>query len=564
MRYHALACDYDGTVARGGRVAEETLQALRKLRESGRKLILVTGRLLPDLASVLEPLDAFDRVVAENGAVLYRPGSREERQLADPPPPGFAAELARRGVTPVAPGRVIVGTARPHEALVLETIRDLGLELQVIFNRDAVMVLPSGVNKGTGLRVALDELGLSPHNVVGVGDAENDHGFLELCECAVAVADALPAVRQRAHLVTAGESDQGVIELVGRLLRDDLAGVARHDLLLGHAPDGTPLRVAAYGENVLIAGTSGGGKSTLATGFLEQLRELRYQFCIVDPEGDYQSIEGAVSVGDAEHPPPVREVLELLENPGQNAVVNLLGIALEHRPAFFQELLAALIELRGRTGRPHWLLVDEAHHLFPVDRPAPIALPQRLHGVLLITVHPDHVAPAILAPIDVVVAIGKAPRETLATFAAGRGVAAPRAPAGDLPAGEAIAWRVEGPGPPIRFRGVVPKLERRRHRRKYADGELPPERSFYFRGPEGKLNLRAQNLKMFLQVADGVDEATWLHHLRAGDVSRWLREAIKDPDLAGAVAELERDGVSAAESRRRVRAWIEERYTEAA
>jgi hydroxymethylpyrimidine pyrophosphatase-like HAD family hydrolase len=564
MRYRALACDYDGTVARGGRVAPETLHALRKLRDSGRKLVLVTGRLLPDLASVFEPLDTFDRVVAENGAVLYRPASREERQLADPPPPAFVGELGRRGVTPLAPGRVIVGTTRPSEAMVLETIRDLGLELQVIFNRDAVMVLPSGVNKGTGLRAALDELGLSPHNVVGIGDAENDHGFLELCECAVAVADALPAVRRRAHLVTAGASSEGVIELVGRLLRDDLAGVARHDLLLGQAPDGTQLRVAAYGENVLIAGTSGGGKSTLATGFLEQLGELGYQFCIVDPEGDYQALEGAVSLGDAEHPPPIRDVLQLLEKPGQNGVVNLLGIALEHRPAFFEELLTALLELRGRTGRPHWLLIDEAHHLFPADRPAPLALPQKLQGVLLITVHPDHVAPAILALVNVVVAIGKAPRETLEAFAGARGLAVPEMPAGDLPAGEAIAWRVEGPGTPVRFRGVVPRLERRRHRRKYADGELPPERSFYFRGPEGKLNLRAQNLKMFLQVADGVDEATWLHHLRAGDVSRWLREAIKDPELADSVAALERDGVGAAESRRRVRAWIEERYTEAA
>jgi hydroxymethylpyrimidine pyrophosphatase-like HAD family hydrolase len=565
MRYHALACDYDGTLASNGRVEEATLHALRKVRDSGRRIVLVTGRLLPDLLELLDPVDLFDRIVAENGAVLYRPATREERQLADPPPAAFVQRLARLGVRPLAPGRVIVGTVRPHETVVLDAIRELGLELQVIFNREAVMVLPSGVNKGTGLRAALDELGLSLHNAVGVGDAENDHGFLELCECAVAVADALPALRERADLVTAGASTRGVAELAARLLRDDLAGVARRGLLLGRAADGTEVRVPAYGEHVLIAGTSGSGKSTLATGLLEQLRERDYQLCIVDPEGDYQTLESAVTLGEAERPPTVREALQLLERPPlESVVLNLLGIALEQRPAFFDELLAALLELRGRTGRPHWLVVDEAHHLLPRDQPAPALLAQARQGVLLVTVHPEHVSAGMLATVGLVVAVGKAPEQTLASFAAARGLPAPAAPAGDLPAGEALAWRPSWPGAPVRFRGVPSRTERRRHRRKYADGELPPARSFYFRGPEGKLNLRAQNLKIFLQVGDGVDEATWLHHLRNGDVARWLRDEIKDPELAEAVAELARDHLGAAEGRARLRAWIEERYTESA
>ena len=100
----------------------------------------------------------------------------------------------------------------------LETIRDLGLELQVIFNKGAVMVLPAGVNKASGLVAALDELGLSPHNVVGVGDAENDHAFLAACECAVAVANALPTIKERADHVTAGEDGDGVRELIDALI----------------------------------------------------------------------------------------------------------------------------------------------------------------------------------------------------------------------------------------------------------------------------------------------------------------------------------------------------------
>src|ERR1051326_7334945 len=200
MRYLALAADYDGTLAHHGAVDEATLDALQRLIESGRKLVLVTGRHLEDLKNVFPQLELFSSVVAENGALLYSPQAQTERVLAEAPPLKFAEELRKRGV-PVSEGRVVVATVQPHETTVLQVIRELGLELQVIFNKGAVMVLPSGVNKGTGLKAALRELGFSPHNVIGVGDAENDHAFLQQCECAVAVANALDAVKQRADVV---------------------------------------------------------------------------------------------------------------------------------------------------------------------------------------------------------------------------------------------------------------------------------------------------------------------------------------------------------------------------
>ena len=218
MRYLALATDYDGTLAHDGRVDEPTLAALERLRESGRKLILVTGRELDELLGIFPQIDLFDRVVAENGALLYRPETREEKVLGERPPDAFVEALRERGVEPISVGRVIVATWEPHETAVLEAIRDLGLELQVIFNKGAVMVLPSGVNKATGLAAALDELGLSPHNVVGVGDAENDHAFLTLCEFAAAVANALPMLKERADLVTRGDHGAGVVELIDQLI----------------------------------------------------------------------------------------------------------------------------------------------------------------------------------------------------------------------------------------------------------------------------------------------------------------------------------------------------------
>jgi hydroxymethylpyrimidine pyrophosphatase-like HAD family hydrolase len=218
MRYLALATDYDGTLAHDGRVAGTTIAALERLRETGRKLIMVTGRRLEDLLRALPRIDLFDRVVAEDGALIYDPASGAERALAEPPPEPFVSALRARGIAPLSIGRVIVATLRPHEPAVRETIGDLGLELQTIFNKDSVMVLPAGIDKAAGLRAALSELAISPEHVVGVGDAENDRAFLSLCGRSAAVANALPMLKQRADLVLRGDHGAGVVELIELML----------------------------------------------------------------------------------------------------------------------------------------------------------------------------------------------------------------------------------------------------------------------------------------------------------------------------------------------------------
>jgi hypothetical protein len=442
----------------------------------------------------------------------------------------------------------------------------LGLELQVIFNKGAVMVLPSGVNKASGLSAALSELGLSPHNVVGIGDAENDHAFLNLCECSVAVANALPALKETADFVTQGDHGAGVIELVEQLLASDLSEVeprlTRREIVLGIRQDDQEVRLQPYGVNFLFAGTSGSGKSTFAMGFLERLTEQGYQFCIIDPEGDYQNLEGAVTLGDSKQAPTVREIIQLLEQPLQNGVINLLGIALEHRPSFFNEMFPALLELRARTGRPHWLVIDEAHHLLPASwAPSSATIPQELQGLALITVHPEHVAPAILNVINLIVAIGEAPDQTIRAFGQVLGETVPSIPAVKLQAGEAIAWQRRAGAEPFLFRNIPPRSEHQRHIRKYAEGEMTSDRVFYFRGPEGKLNLRAQNLVIFMQIADGVDDETWQYHLRRGDYSRWFREAVNDEELAAEAEEIEQlSQVSPQESRAMIKEKIQARY----
>src|SRR5689334_23320529 len=225
MRYLALATDYDGTLAEAGIVADTTVQALRRLRESGRKLILVTGRELPDLQQVFPYSDLFDRIVAENGAVSFDPATRNKRVLATLPPPSFIASLKARNLPSISVGEVIVATYRPYESAVFETIRQLGLDLEVIFNKESVMVLPAGIDKLTGLQHVLSDLNLSPNDVVAVGDAENDESFLSFCQCSVAVSNATPDLKEKADLVTNGARGDGVAELISLLLEDDLESV---------------------------------------------------------------------------------------------------------------------------------------------------------------------------------------------------------------------------------------------------------------------------------------------------------------------------------------------------
>ncbi len=567
MRYHALACDYDGTLALYGRVDEPTLAALERLLATGRKAILVTGRELDELQAIFPELRLFEWVVAENGALLYRPSNHEEKALGPPPPQSFLERLGQEGVAPISVGRVIVATWHPHENTVLKVIRDLGLDLQVIFNKGAVMVLPAGINKATGLAAALELVGLSAHEVVAVGDAENDHAFLSFCECAVAVDNALPALKDHADMVTRGDHGTGVTELIDAMIATDLREqeecLTRHHPVIGVDERGDKVRLASFGPNVLIAGPSGSGKSTVATSILERLAEKHYQYCIIDPEGDYDALETAVTLGGKKRPPGIPEILQLLSKPTDNAVVNLVGLPIGDRPPFFVELMLHLLQMRGRTGRPHWLIVDETHHLLPSSwEPGSLAFSKDLNRTLFITVHPDQVSPAVLASIGTVIAVGGSPEATIEQFCKALHEPAPLVGSVVLEAGEVVLWPRAAQEPPRRVRITPSKTERRRHIRKYAEGELPPERSFYFRGPEGKLNLRAQNLQLFMQLAEGVDDATWMHHLQQGDYSQWCRERIKDAALADEVQAIERRSeVLPAESRKLICEAINRRYT---
>lgn len=490
MWFHVLACDYDRTTAFAGTVLPETFEALARVRRSGRRIVLVTGRELDNLLDVCPEIDHFDLVVAENGAVLYEPEARKVDLLVEPPPPIFMAALRDRGV-PSSAGRVIVSTVVPNETIVLETIRELGLELQIIFNIEAVMVLPAGVSKASGLRRALRRLGISRHNAIAIGDAENDHAFLRTAGFGVAVANAVPALAAEADHVTAQPNGAGVRELCELLVRDDL-GPLRERLdgrrvVLGARRDDTPFSYPVFGPNLLIAGTSGTGKSTLACVFVERLVRDDYVICLLDPEGAFRSLaeqEGVVVLsseeGDGQADVRADEVAQLLKHRGTSVVIDLSQLTRDEKVRAAGHFLQAAQRLRAETGAPHWLIVDEAHHLFPSGGGiAQEMISADATRLCLITHEPQLVDAGVLRLVH----------HVFATAVEGVTEVLPpaqpdRVPGGPLRTGEALSIGL-GEGRAVeRFCVAERETRHERHVKKRAPGTLPLERAFRFTGPK--------------------------------------------------------------------------------
>ena len=560
----ALAADYDGTIAHHGFVDATTCTALSQLKKTGRRLVLVTGRELADLRHAFPEIALFDLIVAENGAAIYDPATGREHAIAAPPPASFVQKLMERNVEPISVGHSIVATWEPHQTAVLETIRELGLELQIIFNKGAVMVLPAGVNKASGLKAALAELDISPHNVAAVGDAENDHAFLEACGFAAAVANALPAISAEADIRLAGDHGTGVIELIRRIMREDgrIVAHSRHAVPLGTDRSGQTVHLEPN-TAVLIAGGSGSGKSRFATLLSERMTEKRFEFCIIDPEGDYTGLQHAVHIGSASTHPTVEEALRFLRETGVNLVINMQPLGLAERQRLLAELLPVVADLRARTGRPNWVLIDEAHQfLLALKECRRHGMPVQLAGTVLVTAYPDSLTAETLRAMDAMLVFGSGAPELVARWGAALDIPS-AADAPPLAQDEIVFWSPQSGQPPRAVKVEMPMQNLRRHTGKYAVGDVGEAQSFYFRGPRNAINLRARNLLQFLQIGEEVDDATWEHHLRAGDYSAWLRGVIKDDELAREVAEVERDPtVAPTESRRRIREMVCRCYVE--
>jgi hydroxymethylpyrimidine pyrophosphatase-like HAD family hydrolase len=442
MRYTAIALDYDGTIAHDGEVPAHVLDGLRRLRDSGRKLLLVTGRELEELLGIFPDIGIFDRVVAENGALLYRPDTGERKELGEPPPDTLIDALKATGI-PLSVGHTILATIRPHESVVLAAIANLGLEQQVIFNKGAVMVLPPGCNKASGLKVALAELGMSPRNVVAAGDGENDHALLDMAEYSAATANAIGTLKEAADRVTQRTHGDGVLEIIESLLDSDLAALPpkkrRRALCLGKDLDGADVILPSRRASLVIAGDPR-HTTELGTALLARLCKAGYQVCVLDTRGDYLDFKQAVVFGTLSNPPAVDEVLTALEKPDVQTVVCLAAVPDAERQRFFEALLVPLRRLRAQTGRPHWILVDEAHDLLPASAREEESASEGAENTIYASDDPSSLSPAVLGAVDGIAACGAGAAALLESLARALAWDAHGMPARDAREGEALVW----------------------------------------------------------------------------------------------------------------------------
>jgi hydroxymethylpyrimidine pyrophosphatase-like HAD family hydrolase len=363
MRYVALAAGFDGTLARDGHYDERCIDALRALAATGRKLILVTGRELRELLEIFPEARLFDYVVAENGAVMHRPATRESEILAQAPPELLLQELRRRHVTPLSVGSSIVTTVKANEAEVSAALRKLQLDFQLVTNPGALMMLPAGVNKASGVWAALRELGVSRHNLVAIGNGENDLALFEFAGHAVAVQNADTLVKRVANRTTQGSYCEGFLELARDLVATDLAAtMPRHKVIVGVRENGSPVEITPCRDSLLVHGPNGSGKTALCNRLLEQFLASSYQCCIIDADVGGLRVPGEVQVfGDAHEVPRLTDILAALDQPTASVAINLAGLGAETRPVFTDALLVQLQALHDRLGRPHVVMIRQAH-----------------------------------------------------------------------------------------------------------------------------------------------------------------------------------------------------------
>ncbi|MGA8016314.1 MAG: HAD hydrolase family protein [Candidatus Dormiibacterota bacterium] len=223
MRFRVFACDFDGTLATEGVVGRTVVDALRRVRDSGRRLVLVTGRTRVQLDPAPAGLELFDALVLENGALLVDPATGEETPLGPPVSERLPALLSDRGVRPVHVGRAICATHARFAATMRAAIDELALPMDTVFNQDSLVALPAGVSKATGTREALRRSGEHMSACVAVGNAENDVALLAAAGCGVAVAGSPPELRAVADLVLRLPDGAGLVEIAEALVGDDLS-----------------------------------------------------------------------------------------------------------------------------------------------------------------------------------------------------------------------------------------------------------------------------------------------------------------------------------------------------
>ena len=544
MKLSVLALDYDGTIAHGDQLDAAVRDAIADARTRGITVLLVTGRILEELRRVAGDLHFVDGVVAENGAVVHFPDSGHTSLLAPPVPEAFLAEVAQRGIA-VTPGRCLVDAGAEDAGRLLDVIHRLELPLVLLFNRSRVMTLPQGISKATGLHIALDMLRLSARNTVAVGDAENDHPLLQLAEVGVAVQWGSAALRSVADVVLPGAGPSAVAEYVRQLAargRLPLPRRARRRLRLGYTEDGREFSLAVRGRNILIAGDAKSGKSWIAGLLCEQLILHGYSLCVVDPEGDYRSLEalpGVTVLGGEDPPPTPRDLLRALRYPDRSVVIDLSHVIHDEKIDYIRSILPAINAMRRRMGLPHRIVVDEAHY-FLHDADAHDLLDLDTNGYTVVTYCASRLPEELLAATEVMLVTCESnPAEIDALCQrceSCRKVESVRprwSVLAHLAVGQAVALPItEESGGELKMFTIGQRLTPHvRHRQKYVDVPVTESRAFQF-AANGAPPRRARTLRQFVDVLEDTSPASLAGYVRRGDFSRWIADVFGDNALA--------------------------------
>jgi hypothetical protein len=546
LKFGVLALDYDGTIARDGVLDPDVKTAITEARARGIIVVIVTGRILPDLKRAAGDLQFVDAVVAENGALLAFPNGHSWL-IGHPPPPAFLDELRRRAID-FASGQCIVEADAALAPRILAVIRELELPLVLLFNRGRVMILPQGISKATGLRQALTALRLSAHNAIAIGDAENDNELLAACEIGVAVSWGSSALQRSAEEIVHGDGPSAVapyIRQASKTMRLPPDRVGRDKIVLGVTQNGEPLGFAIRGRNVLIAGDPRSGKSWVTGLFCEQLMLHDYCTCVIDPEGDYEQLEAlprVVAWGGIDPLPSLPDLARMLRHPDMSVVINLSHVQYKEKVDYLKSLLPMLASLRRNTGLPHRIVIDEAHY-FLYDSNVRELLDLDLGAYTLVTYRPSDLHPDVRKAMEVVCATRIAdPQEARAMQTMfGNGTGDWSGTLAGLADGEAalLPGAQEALGKLQRC-SLRPRLTAHvRHRSKYLDVPIQSGREFIFTAGGKPVGPPSKTLQEFVSSLGSVSTEVLDGHVRRGDFSRWIAEVFHDHPLASDVRKVE-------------------------
>ncbi len=548
MKFSVLALDYDGTIACDGVLSPEVQAAIVEVRARGVVVVIVTGRVLSDLKRVAGNLDFVDAVVAENGAVLSFPNG-QTRPLGHCPPQAFLDALCRRGIQFQA-GECVIETDAGMAQQILAVIRELELPLVLVFNRSRLMILPQAISKSTGFQAALNVLRLSAHNSIGIGDAENDHELLSACEIGVAVSWGSLALQKDADEIIQGVGPPAVAEYVrqvSRRMRLREASTSRHKISVGAGSDGKPVAFSIDGRNALIVGDPQAGKSWAAGLACEQMILQGYCVCVVDPEGDYGSLEslpGVVVLGGADYPPDLPDVARALRHFDLSAVINLSRIGYEEKVSYLKALLPMLASLRRTTGLPHRIVVDEAHY-FLSEANVTELLDFELGAYTIVTYRPSDLHTDLRRGLHVIIAkrLTQAKEvQTLLTMAGNKNLEAEWTKilgALEPEVAALLPGQDEAGGMLQRFKLSPRMTPHVRHRSKYFDVEVASGYEFVFTENGSIFGPPARSLKQFVTLLRDKSHSCLDGHARRGDFSRWIAGTFHDHQLASDVRKIE-------------------------